>query len=78
MHINIYVLCGSSIYITIYIDILVIKVLERVSELNKIYMLFVLVSSLRLKVRVTPALFISSILVYSLLARGWEVEVTQV
>ena len=37
-----------------------IKVVERVSELNNIYM-FVLVSSLRLKVRVTPALFISSI-----------------
>ena len=63
------------IYILLYI--LVIKVVERVSELNNIYM-FVLVSSLRLKVRVTPALFISSILVYSLLARGWELEVTQV
>ncbi len=46
------------IYILLYI--LVIKVVERVSELNNIYM-FVLVSSLRLKVRVTPALFISSI-----------------
>lgn len=48
------------IYTLLYI--LVIKVVERVSvsELNNIYM-FVLVSSLRLKVRVTPALFISSI-----------------